>query len=102
VHYFGYILSENGISASREKFKAIRQNPNTKCVRKVRDCLGLPFFYMRLISNFAEIAKPLSQITRKGQEFSWGPNQQKAFESLKERFCTILVLGYTNFKLFLF
>jgi hypothetical protein len=52
-----------------------------------------------LVPNFAEIAKPLSQLTREGQEFLWGPRQQEAFESLKERLCTFPVLGYSNFKL---
>jgi hypothetical protein len=52
-----------------------------------------------LVPNFAKIAKPLSQLTRKGQEFSWGPRQQEAFESLKERLCATPVLGYPNFKL---
>jgi hypothetical protein len=59
----------------------------------------LASFYKRSVPNFTENAKPLSQLTRKGQEFSWGLRQQEAFESLKERLCTTPVLGYPNFKL---
>jgi hypothetical protein len=59
----------------------------------------LASFYRRSVPNFAEIAKPLSQLTRKGQEFSWGPRQQEDFESLKEKLCITSVLGYPNFKL---
>jgi hypothetical protein len=76
----GCILSENGISASPEKVKAVRQYPTPKCVRDVRAFLGLASFYRRLVPDFAEIAKPLSQLTRKGQEFLWGSRQQEAFE----------------------
>src|SRR5215469_306035 len=45
------------------------------------------------------MAKPLTKLTRKGQEFSWGPSQQEAFEGLKEKLCTTPVLAYPNFKL---
>ena len=77
VQYLGYILSENGISASPEKVKAVRQYPTPKCVRDVRAFLGLASFYRRLVPNFAEIAKPLSQLTRKGQDFTWEPANRK-------------------------
>ena len=52
-----------------------------------------------MVPNFAEIAQPLSQLTRKGQDSTWGIRQQEAFESLKEKLCTTPVLGYPNFKL---
>ena len=64
VQYLGYILSENGISAYPENGKAVRQYPTAKCVRDVRAFLGLASFYRRLVPNFAEIAKPLSQQER--------------------------------------
>jgi hypothetical protein len=99
VQYLGYILSENGISASTKKVKAVRQYPTPKCVRDVRAFLGLASFYRRLVPNFAEIAKPLSKLTRKGQEFLWEPRQQEAFEILKEKLCTTPVLCYPNFML---
>jgi hypothetical protein len=35
VQYLGYILSENGISASPEKVKAVRQYPTPNFVRDV-------------------------------------------------------------------
>jgi hypothetical protein len=73
IQYLVYILSQNGISASPEKVKAVLRYPTPYCVRDVRAFLGLASFYKRLVPNFAEIAKTLSQLTRKGQEFSWGP-----------------------------
>jgi hypothetical protein len=95
MQYLGYIPSENGISPSPEKVKAVRQYPTPKCVRDVRAFLGLASFYRRLVQNFAEIAK----LTRKVQEFLWGPRQQEAFESLKEKLYTTPVLSYPNFTL---
>jgi len=60
---------------------------------------GLCSFYRKLVPKFAEIAKPLTLLTRKDQKFTWGPSQQEAFEELKNRLCTTPVLAYPNFEL---
>jgi hypothetical protein len=75
VQYLGYMLSEDGVSASTE-VKAIKQYPNPKSARDVRSFLGLASFYRRLVPNFAEVSKPLTQVTRKNQLFIWGTDQQ--------------------------
>ena len=98
VNYLGFVLSENGVSSSPKKVKAVRQYRNPKNVRDVRAFLGLASFYRQLMPKFAELAKPLSMLTRKDREFSWGPTQQQAFESLKNRLSTAPVLAYPNFE----
>ena len=99
VQYLGYVLSERGISASPDKVKAVREYPTPKTVKDVRAFLGLASFYRRLVQNFAEVAKPLTILTRKNREFTWGPEQQQAFQSMKDKLCTTHVLAYPNFKL---
>ena len=49
--------------------------------------------------KLAKAAKPLTKLTRKGQKFNWGPNQQEAFDALKLKLCTTQVLAYPNFDL---
>jgi hypothetical protein len=44
------------------------------------------------------VSKPLTVLTIKNQQFSWGPSQQKAFLAFKERPCTTPVLAYTKFR----
>ena len=44
------------------------------------------------MKDFAKIAKPLYEMTRKKNKWSWEERQQKAFEELKERFTTEPVL----------
>lgn len=60
MQYLGYVLSENGVSASTDKVKAIKQYPTPKSARDVRSFLGLASFYRRLVPDFAEVAKPLT------------------------------------------
>ena len=99
VQYLGYVLSQNGITPSPEKVKVVKQYPAPKNVKEVRSFLGLASFYRKLIPNFAEIAKPMTVLTRKVQEFMWGPKQQEAFQTMKDTLCTAPVLAYPNFNL---
>ena len=95
----GYVITENGISASTDKMAAVREYPVPKTVRDIRAFLGFASFYRRLVPGFAKVAKPLTELTRKDRQFNWGPCQQKAFEKLKELLCSEQVLAYLNFEL---
>ena len=99
VQYLGFVLSEERVMASPKKVKAVKQYPTPKCVRDVKAFTGLASFYRRLVPKFAEIAKPLTMLMRKDLQFLWGPLQQQAFDSMKEKLCTAPVLTYPNFGL---
>jgi len=45
VQYLRFIPSENGVTASPDKMKAVKQYPTPKCVKDVRAYLGLASFY---------------------------------------------------------
>jgi len=93
VQYLGYTVSQDGITTSPDKVKAVRQYPTPRNVKDIRFYLG---FYRRLIPKFAEIAKPLTEITRKNVQFSWEGRQQAAFEKLET--CSDQVLAYPDFQ----
>ena len=54
-------------------------------------------FYRRFIPIIAEIAAPLNELMKKGAKFTWGENQQKAFNTLKEAIITPPVLRMPDF-----
>jgi transposase InsO family protein len=97
VHYLGYIVSRDGITASPDKVKAVRQYPVPKNAKDVRSFLGLASFYRRLVPKFAELAKPLTELIRKDVQFRWKQRQEAAFEKLKEILCSDRVLAYPDF-----
>ena len=99
VQYLGFILSERGVGASPEKVKAAQSYPTPKSVRDVRAFLGLACFYRRLVKGFADTAKPLIELTKKDRALIWGPDQQKAFDDLKNKLCNTPVLAFPNFNL---
>ena len=64
VHYLGYVLSDNGVSASADKVKAVKNYPTPRSPKEDRAFLDLASFYRRLVPKFAESAKPLTKLTR--------------------------------------
>ena len=54
--------------------------------------LGIVSFYQCYICQFAEIAGPLHDLTRKNVVWHWGPRQEQAFEDLKKALTTAPVL----------
>jgi hypothetical protein len=54
--------------------------------------LGFANFYWKFIRNFAQVAAPLTRLTS-DVTFQWGPEEQLAFERLKEVFISEPVLA---------
>jgi len=77
VEYRGYIVSRDGIRASPDMTKAVKNFPIPKNVKKVRSFLGLASFYRRLVPQFANIANPMLELLRKDTPFGLSDNNQR-------------------------
>ncbi|GKA27445.1 putative reverse transcriptase domain-containing protein [Tanacetum coccineum] len=53
-------------------------------------------YYRRFIENFSKIAKSLTILTHKCKTFNWGEEQERAFQTLKDKLCNALVLALLN------
>jgi transposase InsO family protein len=96
VEFLGMIVSREGIKMDDSKVKAIREWPTPKTVRGVRSFLGLANFYRRFIEGYAQVARPLNDLTKKNTPFAWKEAQQTAFDTLKNRFTTAPILAYPD------
>ena len=85
VTYLGFELSHKGIEASLDKVKAVQNFPIPRSVKDVKSFLGLASFYRRLLHHFADIARPLTQITKKDKLWDWNQECQEAFDLLKNK-----------------
>jgi hypothetical protein len=90
------IVSREGIKMDDSKVKAIREWPTPKTVRGVRSFFGLANFYRRFIEGYAQVARPLNDLTKKNTPFGWKEAQQTAFDILKNRFTTAPILAYPD------
>ncbi|HSN23183.1 MAG TPA: reverse transcriptase family protein, partial [Methylomicrobium sp.] len=93
VHFLGHVISAAGVAADPEKVKAVASWPRCRNLTELRSFVGLASYYRRFIARFADIARPLHQLTGKGQPFVWEAAQENAFQTLKERLITAPILA---------
>ena len=71
VEYLGHVVSVEGLSSDPAKVQAMRDWKVPKTVTKIRSFLGLADYYHSCIPQFARIATPLTNLTRKTHPFTW-------------------------------
>ncbi|KAI8485869.1 hypothetical protein Bbelb_364210 [Branchiostoma belcheri] len=99
VEFLGHVISGNGVSTDSSKTDSIDSWPSPRSVRDIQHFLGLANYYRRFVRGFAQLARPLTVLTRKGARFVWSPDCQAAFNALKKALVTAPVLAYPNFDL---
>jgi transposase InsO family protein len=67
-----------------DRVKKILNWPVLKTVKEVRGFLGLCGTVRIWIKNYSELARPLTQLVRKGVEFTWTEERQQSFDTLKK------------------
>ena len=97
VTYLGHVVSAKGVHTDPAKITAVAALPDPKTVEQVRSFLGLAGYYRKFIPQFATLAAPLVNLTKKGTKFLWGEDQKRAFVQLKDLLCTAPILAYPQF-----
>ena len=92
----GHVLSARGIGPANVKVKAVVDAREPTNAAEVRSFLGLVNFTARFIPDLGTVSAPLRQLTKSGEPFVWGPEQQQSFDELKKRLSSVETLGYFN------
>jgi len=61
---------------------------------QIRSFLGTTNYYHAFIKNYAQIAKPLTSLLKKGVKFSWDQDCQDSFNHLKQALVCAPILDY--------
>ncbi|KAJ9555712.1 hypothetical protein OSB04_010326 [Centaurea solstitialis] len=92
VQFLGHLVNREGIKVDPAKIEAVMSWEVPKTPSEIRSFLGLAGYYRRFIQDFSRIAVPLTRLTKKSEPYVWGPDQQAAFETLRQRLCEAPVL----------
>ena len=93
----GHVVTAEGIQMQAGKVKSICEYPAPSNLKGVRQFLGMVGYYRPFIQNFATLAKPLTDLTKKDVVFRWEVTKQQAFNTLKRKLMEIPILVYPNF-----
>ena len=91
IEYLGVILSQNSVETDPTKTKGVAQWPEPRDKREVRQFLGFCNFYRRFIPGFAQVARPLMELTGK-KAWKWQEEEKSAFNKLKKKMTNPLTL----------
>lgn len=69
-----------------------------KSLKELRGFLGLSRYYRRFIKNYGVLARPLTNLLKKGA-WKWIDDSIAVFEQLKEALCSAPVLVLPDFNL---
>ncbi|CAK1597720.1 unnamed protein product [Parnassius mnemosyne] len=83
INYLGHVVTPHGIQPGDRKLDAMTNFPTPKNVHQVRQFMGLCSYFRKFIHNFAIIARPLTELTKKNVSWNWGDEKNCAFSKLK-------------------
>ena len=82
VQYLGHLTSGKGIEPVPEKLESIKNMPSPTTPKEVKQFLGLIGYYRKFIPKFSDVARPLTNLTKKDVPFEWTPDCQQTFQLL--------------------
>ena len=92
IPILGVIVGKEQVKMEQEKIKAVKEWKTLTRVKDVESFLGFANFYQCFIQNFSHTAKPLNELKGK-KDWKWEEEYQKAFDKLKEKITSQLVLS---------
>ncbi|XP_021617962.1 uncharacterized mitochondrial protein AtMg00860-like [Manihot esculenta] len=96
IEYLGHVITAEGVTTSSHKIQFVQCWPIPQNIKQLRSFLGLTSYYQRFIQGYGRLAKPLTELLKKGA-FEWNETAQEAFITLKQAMINGPVLALPNF-----
>jgi hypothetical protein len=93
VKFLGHTISKDSIFVDPSKVQEVMDWKPPTSVHQICSFLGLAGYYHRFIPDFSWIAKPMTELLKKGVKFSWNEKCEEAFHTLRAHLTTAPVLA---------
>ena len=99
VAVLGYRVDERGLFADPQKMTAVAAIASPHNVATLQAFLGLCNYYRRFVPRYADMTRPLHDLTAKDSKWLWTDAHQHAFDSVKAALLSPTVLALPNWSL---
>ena len=97
IAYLGFTINKHGVATTDENVAKITKFPRPSTQKHVRSFLGISGFYRAHCKDYAKIAQPLYDLTKKQiGPFTWTNEAESAFQTLKTMLTTAPLLAYPD------
>lgn len=94
VLFLGHVVGKDGVPANPSLVQDVEKWPVPQNLKELQAFLGLTNYYRRFVQGYADIARSLHNLTRKGVTYHWKAEQEVAFGALKKALTTTPILAY--------
>lgn len=98
VVYLGHVISSQGIEPDQDKVQAVVKMAPPVNLKQLKSFLQTCSWFRKFISNFSEVAQPLTDLTKKNRPWKWGEKEVEAFNELKRRLTASPILRQPDFE----
>ena len=84
IPFLGCFIGKRGLRADPAKVKAIVDWPIPQNQKDLRMWLGLANYLHKYSHNYADVARPLSNLLKKDVQWCWDTEDCEAFETIKK------------------
>jgi hypothetical protein len=84
IELLGVTVNGKGFRLEEKKVMDVRDWPVPTNLKEMKGFIGFCNFYRRFLKNFSMVARPLHDLDKRDKPWEWGPEQQRAFDDLKE------------------
>jgi hypothetical protein len=88
------MISPEGITVDHNKVRDVLDWKPPTSIHQVRSFLGLAVYYRMFILNFSKIAKPITELLKKGNKYVWSRDCDEAFFTLKKLLISLRLLTF--------
>lgn len=94
VLFLGHVVGKDGVRTNPSLVQDVEKWPVPQNLKELQAFLGLTNYYRRFVQGYADIARSLHNLTRKGVTYHWKAEQEVAFGALKKALTTTPILAY--------